>query len=173
MQMIRQGAANSLKFLGLLFFAALALVISDSCAPSPVFAQHGVVPNPEQTIEEILSITGPISMELVWDYVIAAFGPPHTAEDVLLFDSGVQDLGNVFHIQMVDKNGAVLHLDVPLDEMSPGGAISDDGSFAFIWFCYNEETDADPGCHLPLATWVIAYDSNLQISYYWPERINQ
>lgn len=173
MQMIIQGVANSLKFLGLLFFSALALFISDSCVPRPVFAQQGVVPNPEQTIEEILSINGPISMELVWDYVIATFGQPYTAEDVLLFDRGVQDLGNAFHIQMADKNGAVLHLDVPLDEMSYGGATSDDGSFEFIWFCYNEETDVDHGCHLPRAAWVIAHDANVQISYYWPERINQ
>lgn len=172
MQMIRQGATNSLKFLGLLFFALMALVFSDSCAPGPAFAQQGVISTPEQTVEEILSITGPISMELVWDYIISTFGQPYTADDVLLFNRGVENNKTVFHIQMVDKRGAVLHIDVPLDEMSNGGATSDDGSFEFLWFCRNEETEEDNGCNLPLAAWVIAYDADARISYYWPKRIN-
>lgn len=173
MDTIRRGAADSLKFFGLLVFVLMALFLSDSCAPSPVFAQQGVIPTPEQTIEEILSTTGTISMSMVWDYVIASFGQPYTAEDVILFDVGVPENGTVFHIQMVDKRGAVLHVDVPLSEISPGGATAADGTFQFIWFCYNEDTTEDGGCTLLLASWVIAYDTNKQMAYRWPERIQQ
>ncbi len=175
MQRIRQGALYSLKGFGLVLFVAMALLSAEQCS-SPAFAQQvaqqGAVKTPEPTIEEQLSREGPIQMSVIWDYVEYAFGDPLVGPEVLVFDAGIPVEGDIFHIQVVSANGDSWHVDVPLDEMSPGGAITDDGTFQFIWFCYNEDIE-DPlvGCTLPLASWVIGYDVSARTALRWPERI--
>lgn len=171
MQRIRQGAVNSLKLLGLLFFTAMALMVTEQCS-TPAFAQQGIIQVPEPTIEEQLSVEGPIDMNMVWDYIKYAFGDPFTAPGVLIFEADTTVDGDLFHIQIADANGNVWHVDVELDEMSPGGATSDDGLFRFFWFCYNEDIkDSLIGCTLPLASWVVGYDAEMRIAFRWPRRI--
>lgn len=176
MQRIRQGALYSLRGFGLVLFIAAALMTAEQCS-TPAFAQQvaaqqGVVPTPEPTTEEQLSRDGPIQMGVIWDYIEYAFGDPLVAAGVLIFEAGIPDEGGIFHIQVLDGAGNNWHVDVELSEMSPGGAISDDGSFQFIWFCYNEDIE-DPlgGCTLPLASWVIGYDTAARTALRWPERI--
>ena len=171
MQKIRQGAVYSLKGFGLLVFTVMALLFMEQCQP-PAYAQQGVIPIPELTIEEQLSVEGPINMSVVWDYIEYASGDPFTAPGVVIFDVGVLPEGGIFHIQVVDVNGNVWHVDVELDEMSPGGATADDGLFRFIWFCHNEDIEDPPvGCTLLLASWVIGYDSEARTALRWPKRI--
>ena len=161
-----------LSYVVLAAFAAGALTLA-SCLEEAE-AQQGIIPNPAPTLEEQLSSTdGPINMELVWDYIIAEFGNPQTVSRVLIFDVGVPDGDSVFHIQIAAESGeSIIHVDVPLEEMTYGGAISNDRLFHFIWFCNNEDLEEDrKGCPLLLASWIIAYDVEARTAFRWPERI--
>jgi len=162
---------EGLRWFGLIAVVALALMAAN--CEDQAYAQEGVIPNQELTIEEQLSKSdGPVDLGLVWDYLISAFGDPYTAEDVVIFDVGIVDENDVFHIQLVARNGAQWHKDIPLDNVSVGGAMSDDGTLQFIWFCDDENIE-DPlvGCTPPLATWVIGYDFDIHVVFRWPERI--
>lgn len=167
---MRNALRNTVKFFGLVLFVSLAMVVS-TCG-SDAEAQEGVIPTPEQTIEERLSITGPITMDLVWDYIIAEFGEPLVKTEILVFDAGAYPDEGIFHLQSASADGEGFHMDIPLDVMAPGGAITNDEMFHFIWFCQIADIE-DPlvGCTLPLAEWVVAYDVEGRAVLVWNERI--
>jgi hypothetical protein len=163
---------EALSLVGLVLVIALTLSISN-CAG----AQEGVVPTQQQTIEELLTVPGPVNMNLVWDYVIYEFGDPNVAGPVVMFEAGID--GQVFHIQAItsatDESGepGLFHVDIPLEAFSPGGAVSNDGLFQFIWFCSTIDTDPEIGCLITNAMFIFAYDGDQRALLAWPERMTR
>lgn len=154
----------------------IAVVILVLALPNCAGAQEGVVPMEQQTIEELLTVPGPVSMNMVWDYVIYEFGDPNVAGPVILFEANID--GAVFHIQAMtgaDESGepGLFHVDIPLEVFSPGGAISNDGLFQFIWFCSTIDIDPEIGCLITDAMFIFAYDGDQRALLAWPERMTQ
>jgi hypothetical protein len=154
----------------------VAIIVLVLAIPNCAGAQEGVVPLQQPSIEELLTTPGPVDMSLVWEYIVYEFGDPHVAGPILLFEAGID--GPVYHIQAIQaseefEEPGIFHADIPLEAFAPGGAVSNDGLFQFIWFCSIEDIDPEIGCLITDAMFAFAYDGVQRALLAWPERIPQ